>query len=179
MARPRIGRPPVPANKKRRSQSITLDPPTWREIENYATAHGVSRSQIMDDSFKAYRGQMEDLLRHLREELASQEANCDTQAGLIKQLKEENDRLRASQQMVNSIINPYGGPQDQLTKEAKERARTLRAILNNENSVWEVGRLAEGKQDHPSLPVIADAIRSWGSPQALFEAIKAAQEAKA
>lgn len=179
MATPRIGRPPVAPSKKRFSQSVTLDPPTWKKVDVVANQQGVSRSQIIDDSFKLYLGEMEDMLRHLREELSSQEQNSESQAALIKQLEEENQKLKASQQMVSSILSPYGGPTSELSKDQKEKSRTLRAIRNNPNNVFEVQMLMEGKLATPSTPILGQALQAWGSWQNILEAVKAAEEAAA
>ena len=164
--------------EKRLSTSIALGDHLLKWLDETSKLHGVSRSQIVDDALKVYRGEMEDTLRHLREELTSQEDNVKTLQELNKQKEEELQRLRASQAHVSSILSPYGGPQDAVSKEAKERSRTLRAILRNENLIWEIGSLAEGRITKPSLPILADACKAWGGWHGVLEAIRAAKEAK-
>lgn len=178
VARSILGRPRVPNSVKRISQSVTLGPPVWKWVHDTAKLHGVGRSQIFDDALKAYRGEMEDLLKHLREEIASQEENVKTLLALSKQKDEELHRLKASQQMVGSILSPYGGPGNDLSKEAKEKARTLRATIANPNNVYELHLLLEGKQQKPLTPILAQAFQAWGSWQAVMEAVLAAQKAK-
>jgi hypothetical protein len=177
MARKRLGRPRMNPGEKRMSTSIAVGSHLLKWLDETAKAHGVSRSQIVDDAMKIYRGEMEDTLRHLREELTSQEENVKTLMALTQQKEEELERLRASQQMVGTILSPYGGPQDALTKEAKEKSRTLRAIARNDNLVWEVAALVEGRAKTPSLPILSAAHQAWGSWANIMDAIKAAQAA--
>lgn len=147
-------------------------------LDETAKAHGVSRSQIIDDAIKVYRGEMNETLRHLREELASQEENIKVLQALGKQKEEELARLKASQQMVSNILSPYGGPTSELSKEAKEKARTLRATMANPNNLYELGLLCQSKLESPSTPILGQAFKAWGTWQALWDAVQAAQTAK-
>lgn len=178
VANKQIGRPRVPAGQKRFSQSVTLDPPSWKKVDKIAQDHGVTRSQIVDDAIKLYVGELEDTLRHLREELASQEANAGLLAALNRQQAEELERLKASQQMVGNILSPYGGPTDALTKEQRERSRTLRAILKNPNNIYELSMLQSKKLAQPSYPIMGEALRAWGSWDALMLGVQEAQSAE-
>lgn len=174
----RLGRPRFDAREKRQATSFALGASLIRWLDSVSKQHGVSRSQIIDDAIKVYRGEMEDTLRHLREELAGQEENVKTLIALGKQKDEELTRLKASQQMMGSILSPIGGPTSELSKEAKERARTLRAVVHNPNNVFEVSMLVSGKLPSPTKPILADAYKAWGSWTGLMDAIIEAERAK-
>lgn len=176
MAQPRLGRPPVPPSKKRVSMSVTLEPPIWKKVEAIAQNHGVSRSQIFDDALKSYMGELDDLLRHLREELAGQEENSERQEQLIQALQSENQKLRVSQAMVGNILSPYGGAPSDLNKEQREKARVLRALRKNESAAYYLGELITGRLTQPPYPIYADAFNAWGSWQAILDALKSVQE---
>lgn len=134
-------------------------------------------SQIVFDAIQALRGELEATIANLRVELADQKAIVDRLTDLASKLQGELKRMQASQDLVGSIISPYGSKGGDQSKVDHERSRTVRAVMNNEMSRRIVELRAEGDDSHPLMEIHRDGLKAWGTWQNYWSAVKAALEA--
>lgn len=172
------GRPRIPAKDRKQPVSVSLLPADIRKLDEWCNRHGVSRSQLMYDAIRSMDGSIQQDLAHLRNELADQRAVSERMEHMTNKMREELSRLQSSQDLADAIVNPYQSPDAKLSKQEKERSRTMRTMLINPDNYHNLRLLAHGELDKAPLPVFADLLRAWGSWSAAWEAAQAAQEAK-
>lgn len=131
-------------------------------------------SQIVFDALQTFRGEIVDVIANLRQELADQAAIIDRLQALATNQQEELKRLQASQDLVGAIVSPYGTKPAPANKADGEKARTVRAVLNNEMSRRILELRANGDASHGLLPIHQDGLKAWGTWEAYWAAVKQA-----
>lgn len=175
----KIGRPTVPDSRKKVVATYSLPPTEIKWVKATAGKQGVPLSQVVFDAIQTLKGEIQETIANLRAELADQKAMANRLSALAGDLQSELKRLQSSQDFVATIVNPYGSSGKDLNKIDLEKARTVRAIINNTNEMafLILERRAEGDDGHPLMDIHRDGLKAWGTWSAFYQAVKAAKAA--